>query len=478
MEKTVNITKNTSYLTLALILQKLLSFTYFTLLARDLGPENLGKYYFAISFTTVFSIFIDIGMINLLTREVAKRKTSSSELLGSVLAVKLPLVILTAAITMIATKIGGYDPLLAKLIYISLACVILDSFTTTFWAVARGFHNLIFESISSVIFMMIVMSAGLFFLYNGYGLIYLMSALLMASTFHFLYSAIVLLKKFKVSILPVFNGGLMKKMLMTTIPFGLFAVFQRLYTYLDSVLLGTLAGNEYVGYYQISFKIIFALQFLPMAFVASLYPAMSEYWHSNREQLKTTFEKALIYLMVISIPISAGVIALADKIILVFKEGYEPAILPMQIIILSVFFIFINFPIGSLLNACDRQKRNTANMIITTIASILLNIILIPRFQALGASITVLATNIFMSSLGIFWVFKIIKFDVRRVFLAFLKILLAAIVMALLVYWTKGYLNTIISILLGAFSYFLFLLLLKTIKKDEVRHICGSFLKK
>ena len=48
-EKITNIAKNTSYFTLALILQKVISFTYFILIARALGPEDLGKYYFAIS---------------------------------------------------------------------------------------------------------------------------------------------------------------------------------------------------------------------------------------------------------------------------------------------------------------------------------------------------------------------------------------------------------------------------------------------
>ena len=53
MLKINNIARNTSYLTLALILQKIISFTYFTLLARYVGPVSLGKYYFAISFTTI-----------------------------------------------------------------------------------------------------------------------------------------------------------------------------------------------------------------------------------------------------------------------------------------------------------------------------------------------------------------------------------------------------------------------------------------
>ena len=88
-KKIKNIAKNTSYLTIALIIQKVLSFSYFILLARGLGPENLGKYYFAISFTTIFAIFIDLGLVNYLTRETAKIKDKVPKLLANILGLKI-----------------------------------------------------------------------------------------------------------------------------------------------------------------------------------------------------------------------------------------------------------------------------------------------------------------------------------------------------------------------------------------------------
>lgn len=478
MEKIGNITKNTSYLTFALILQKVISFTYFTLMARNLGAEDLGKYYFALSFTTVFAIFIDIGMVNVLTREIAKKQDEAGRLLGATLAVKVPLAFLTVVITAMAVLFGGYSGEILSLIWISLACVIIDSFTTTFWAVSRGMHNLIFESVSSVLFQVIVMSFGLFFLYQGYSLVYIMSALLIASLFNFCYSSAVLMKKFKIAILPIFDKPLIIKILTITVPFGLYAIFQRLYMYLDSVLLGIFSGNEQVGYYQISFKIIFALQFLPMAFVASLYPAMSDFWKNNQAQLKISFEKALVYLMIISLPITAGVLALSDKIILIFKEGYGGAVLPMQITIISVLFMFVNFPIGSLLNACDRQKRNTINMFIVVAMSIVLNLILIPKFQAVGASITVLVTNVTMTALGLWWAFRIVPFRIGEILKIFFKISISALVMGVIIYLAKEKAHILILIPLGAIIYFFLLFIFKALKKDEVAHIYHSFLKR
>lgn len=473
-----NIAKNTSYFTSALVLQKVISFTYFTLIARALVPEDLGKYYFAISFTTIFAIFIDLGLANVLIRETAKAREKVKDLLGSVLAIKIPLAILSILSAIILVNILDYPELTKQLVYLSAICMILDSFSLTFFSVIRGFHNLIFESISSVIFQLVVIGFGLTVLYLGLGLKFLMVALVMASMFNIIYSSSLLRFKFNIKIKPIFNFDLIKAIIKIVIPFSMFAVFQRLYVYLDSVLLSVLADDKSVGLYQVAFKIVFALQFLPMAFTASLYPAFSSYWNNNKEQLVITFERAMNYLIIISLPISVGIIALADKIVLLFKSGYTEAILPLQVIMISLLFIFLNFPIGSLLNACDKQKINTRNMGIALVVSVILNLILIPKFQAVGASITVLATNFLMFVLGISYVPKIIKIRFKKIILVLLKVVLSVLIMLALILFLKHDLNIFIVVLLSGIVYFIALFLFKGFSREDVLSIFRSFLRK
>lgn len=477
-ETKTNITKNTSYIGLAMIIQKILSLSYFTILARELGPENLGRYYFAISFTTIFSIIADLGLANVLTREIAKNQPEAKKLLGSVMALKLPLALFSILAVWAAAGLFHYDTAIRNLIFVSLGCIILDSFSASFFAVSRGFHNLKYEAISAGIFHAIVIAVGLPLLFSNANLVLQMGALLAASVFQFVYSLLIVSKKIGVSVAPVYDQRLIKNILLIGLPFALYIIFQKIYFYLDSVLLERFAGAAYVGYYQISFRIVFALQFIPSALAASVYPAMSSYWLSNREQLKITFEKSIIYLSLIALPISAGVIALADKIILLFKSGYGEAVLPMQIIILSVLFIFVNFPIGSLLNACDRQKTNTRNMAIVTILSIILNLILIPHFRAIGASLTVLVTNALMTALGIYWAKKIIPFDSRKLISAGVKISLAALVMGTIVWFLKDLISVWLTIPIGALTYTVLILSFKTISRDEIAHIFNSVLRK
>ena len=131
MAKVSNIAKNTSYLTMALVLQKVISFTYFMLLARFLGPESLGKYYLAISLTTIFAIFIDLGFANVLTREVAKNQAQASKWLGNILSLKIPLSLLAFLAISIFINVSGYESLAKNLIYISCISMVLDSYTST-----------------------------------------------------------------------------------------------------------------------------------------------------------------------------------------------------------------------------------------------------------------------------------------------------------------------------------------------------------
>ena len=474
MTKIHNIARNTSYLTLALILQKIISFTYFIILTRALGLEMMGQYYAAISFTTIFAIFIDLGFANTLTREVAKHQDQAANWLGNVIALKIPLAVLTLIVAIGTALTFGYNNLGFQLILISSISMVLDSFTTTFFSAVRGFHNLKFESISSVIFQLIVLVLGYAALWFHFGVLAAMAVLAVASIYNFIYSILIVRYRLNLKWKLIYEKSFVKKIFDISWPFALFAIFQRLYLYLDSVMIGVLANYHQVGVYQIAFKIIFALQFLPMAFTASLYPAMSSYWLDNREQLVKSFERAMNYLIMISLPIIGGVIALDDKIVDLFKAGDE-ALWPLRISILALFFIFVNFPIGSLLNACDKQRRNLVFMATITVISVATNFLLIPRFQAIGASITVLVTNALMFIFGILEARKIIDYKPRKNLVTLGKSLWAAAVMTMIVYYGKVYMPILAATILGGILYFIFLYLVGGFKKEDIRSIVLSF---
>ena len=473
--KIENIAKNTSHFTLALILQKVISLSYFIIVARAVGPEDLGKYYFAISFTTIFAIFIDVGMTSVLVREVARRAYQAERYIRATLGLKIALTFLSFVTVAALINIMGYPQLTKDLVYLSSAAMILDSFTLTFFGVSRGLHNLKFESVAVVIYQLLALILGTAALQAGLSLRWLMASMVAASVANFLYAGTLIVVKWKFSIRPSFDVKLFKRIIALALPFALFGIFQRLYTYFDSILLSLLAGDTSVGLYSVAFKITFALQFLPLAFVASLYPAMSAYYAHDKQKLGDMFERAMNYLIIIALPISFGIIILADKIITIFKAGYAGSILPLQIIVASLFFIFTAYPIGSLLNACDRQRINSINMAIALGVSIACNLVLIPRYQAVGASITVLFTSVLLLALGMAQVSKLITYNYKTIGRVLGKSLVAVAAMSAGLLYVEKTLPIMVIIPLGGAVYFSLLYFIGGYSRADLISIAKSF---
>jgi len=115
---------------------------------------------------------------------------------------------------------------------------------------------------------------------------------------------------------------------------------------------------------------------------------------------------------------------------------------------------------------------------ITVAASIILNIILIPRLQAIGASITVLISSILMIILGLIQVPKIITYRPKIILKVFGKALLASALMMFFIIYLKNYLNIFIIVPPAAIIYFVILYYLKAFRKEDLISLYRSFMKK
>ena len=78
------IIKNTGLLLFSDIITKILGFFYIMYIARYLGAEGFGVLSFALAFTGIFSMFIDLGMHQLIIREVARDRSLARKYLANV----------------------------------------------------------------------------------------------------------------------------------------------------------------------------------------------------------------------------------------------------------------------------------------------------------------------------------------------------------------------------------------------------------
>lgn len=473
------IARNTIFLTLAQVFQKVLSFFYFAYLSRHLGSDNVGKYVWALSFTGIFALFIEFGMGPFLTREIARNYEKAKIYLSNVLGIKLLFTFITVIGLLITAFSLGRDQTTLNLIYLGTAIMILDSFTFSFYSIFRAYQKLHFEAIGITIYQSLIVAFGVISIMLGFFVKAVAVAILVGSIFNFVYSFSLILFKAKIKPSIKWDKEIVKNILKIAWPFAIAGVFYKLNNEMDKVLLGILAGNRYVGWYSIASKFNVSFTFIPGAFAMSFFPAMSRFFVTSKEKLARTFENAMIYLILVSLPIMAGSYVLADRIILkLYGPAFEASIAAFQIIIFGLVFVFLNYPVGNLLNACNRQTLNTINMGIATVVNIVLNIILIPRFTYLGASIASLTSAILLVSLGIPWVSKIAPYSKKLIFNKFLKILFSSIAMGLIIYLIKDNISILLLMPLGIIIYFILLIAIKGINRNDFLTLYRAVFKK
>lgn len=487
-----NVAKNTVYLFSASVAQKVFSFVYFTLIARFIGVEQTGMYVTALTLSSLFSIMTDLGLTPVLIREGAKDKSRLPSILGNVILAKVLLDLMAYGLLMLAVWLLGYGWDIRELVLFSGLVMVLDSISLCFYGALRSQQNLWYEAWGVVLGQVITVTAGGIMLWLGAPLPFLLLALGLGSLFNVVWGGGMLITKFALRPRLIFDRVLFRTIIKFALPFAFAGIFTKIYSYIDTVLLSRLLGSKAVGWYSVPYKLTFAFQFVPMAFAAALYPAMSTFFVQDKNRLKGLFEKGVIYLAMLALPISFGIGAMAEVFILkVYGPEYLPSVLPLKILLASLVFAFLDFPVGSLLNACNRQSVQTAVMGVTMVLNIVLNVILIPRLGVVGVAISALVGNFTLCILGYMWVPKIIPAPAGELWWRLAKVLLSAGLMGWVVkvmqeplskiISPEGFIHTVIFlavlIITGGVFYGLMLFVLRAVHVDEVKEILGMFKK-
>jgi O-antigen/teichoic acid export membrane protein len=463
------IVKNTAYLSFAFIGQKILSFIYFTLIARLAGVTDTGSYVFALSFTTIFSVFVDFGLAPLIQREIARAPETTRKIIGNTLAIKSLYALGTVLASLVTVHLMGLTGIVQAMIYIALALMVFDSFNLTVWSAFRGHHKLQYEAFAVIASQAITLAVGLSGLLFGVSLEILIIALLCGSVFTSIFSSI--LSKIRLGFFPfpVYAGAFKRGFIQESIPFGMSGAFTRVFSSIDSVLLRQMVGPTAVGYYAVPNKIVFALQFIPSAFAASIYPAMSSLYKKDEKKMVQVFEQSMLFLMLLSLPTAVGIFVLTPTIILeLYTKDFLSSIPAMYVLVWGVIFGFLEFPLGALINAIGQQKKNTISRGVVMGVNIGLNILLIPVLSFLGAAIAALVSYALLTCMGIYWVRSFVEVNWKALFLAFLKTAAAAVLMGVGVYLLLPYLHFSLLVLFGAVLFVFFAFVFKAVSYSQV----------
>ncbi len=448
------ISQNTSYLTIASVVQKILAFVYFTVIANSIGVEGTGKYFFALSFTTIFVVFIDLGFTNVFIREAAKSKEKVQSYLSTLLVFKLVMSVLVYLAAVFTIHILGYPFETRLLVYVSAITMVFDTVHLTLYGALRALGDLRYEGVGMAISQFATLLLGSLFLWMELPLVYLIVAFTIPSIGNVLFAATILIKVCHIPIQLRFNQALFKKLGLIAIPFAIAAVLSRIYSHADTMILSRMLGDTAVGIYSIPYKITFAFQFIPMALIAAVYPKFSELYSTDKQRLMYVFEHAMMYLLLIAVPITIGIFVLArDIITILYADAYIASIVPLQILIISLLVSFISFPIGALLNACDKQVAQTNIVAIALLVNIILNLVLIPILGVPGAAIAAVLGNVILAICGYYVASSIIPMPHIRMLHKVMKIVLSGVCMGIAVWVLRDVVPMAVSIAIGTMVY-------------------------
>ncbi|MFA6548256.1 MAG: flippase [Candidatus Magasanikbacteria bacterium] len=467
--KTFTITQNTSFLTAASILQKVISFGYFTIIARMIGVENTGVYFFAITFTTIFTVVADFGMGPVLTREVARYPDRSEQYLHTAFWSKVMFGLVSYGLVVFFINIFNYPYLIKLLVSVSGITMFFDNLHAAFYSVFRARKNLICESIGIVASQAITLIIGSVALFNHWPLYWLILAYTIPAFLNFIFSAVCLKKIYGLVYRWSFNLSIFKMFLGFALPFALAGIIGRLYSYSDSLLMSKMLSTQEMGWWSVPYKITFAFQFVPVALSASVYPVMSELFLTQKEKIGDLFLKSWRYLFTIVFPISFGLIALATPIIIkLYKPQFAPAIPVLRILLLSLIFGYLSFITGATLNASNRQKTQTSLLAFALVVNILANLLLLPRIGIIGAALSALLSNIILSVGGFWFCRHLVSINMAVLFKYLNQTFWPAAFMAGMAFYLSTKISFLIIIPLSAVVYGVLLFMSGGIDKDLI----------
>lgn len=386
MSSPERIAKNAAFLMVATASQKVLAFGAFIFVARLLGREQTGAFFYAISITSIFVTLADLGMTPVVIRAVAGNRDDGSSLLGAALRAKLvlaPLAILAALGYTLA--FGASSVILAT---VAIACLVMtaDTFHLVLYGALRGRQNLRPEALGMFVGQCLTAVASVGAAWFSFGPVGLAVALLIGSTWNVVWG-LIQLKRFEITVTKPHKRDY-RQLLKEAVPFGLAGLAVKVYSYVDTLFLKQFHGTHEVGLYAVGYKLTYALQFLPLTFTAALYPALaSAYANKHEAEIRTTFLGSLRLMAAIGFPLAAGLSALAHRIIpLVYGQEFVGGIPAFQILPWVLLPIFLDFPIGALLNATHRAHLKTTAMVVTMVINIGLNALLVPPYASVGAA--------------------------------------------------------------------------------------------
>jgi O-antigen/teichoic acid export membrane protein len=228
-----------------------------------------------------------------------------------------------------------------------------------------------------------------------------------------------------------------------------------------------------IGFYTLAYSIASKMSDITSTFSTTLMPLYSEsYGRDGLRNVGLVFVNALKYLQMLVVPLCLGGVALARPLTqLLFGAQFLSVALPLQVLLLSMSFTSIGVVISPLLYGIDKQSFIAKYGTAVAVLNIALDLILIPKYAAVGAALANCTAQIAGIVGGALYVFHCVRisFPWKTTVVIYLA---AAVAIAPVAYFARGDHRGIVllsgSVLFAAAAYMLLLVAVGELGKQDL----------
>ncbi|WP_172891195.1 flippase [Dolichospermum compactum] len=396
---------NTGWLFLGKVFRLFISLCVGTLAARYLGPDRFGTLQYALAFSSFFLPLSTSQMSKIITRDLVREPESKNKILGTAFIVQITGGILAATLSIMFIRLISPQSLY---IHLLVAIVSIKFIFNSFQPIENWFEsqvkskfqvlasNLAFVIITIIKIVLIIVKAPLFL----FAIIISLEAIIYSFILIFYYQ--------------IDNENIrnwrtdfksIKYLLQESYPQFLSATAILIYSSIDQVMLGNMVGNSSVGIYSSAVIICEAWSFLPFIISSSLYPTMIKAQNLSKSVYRKKIQKIYDLTSLLSYAIIILILPLSGFLItLLYGANYQLASSILSVYIFTSLFTFQGEVMSNWIVAEGLQKLNLYAKLIGLCANIMLNLLLIPLYQGIGAAIaTLISASIANYFCFLFW---------------------------------------------------------------------------
>jgi O-antigen/teichoic acid export membrane protein len=380
---------NFSFLSGGEIISKICTFAAFAYLARVLGPNKFGYLEFTLAIMVFFTLLVDFGSSPYGAREIAKNNEQAGNIIGNIVALRIFLAVI------------GYLLLLALVFFLPnkdahVRRLILIYGLTLFgipgslqW-VFQGFDKMKWVALGSMVRQLIFV-LGVFLLIrhaDRFWLVALVECIAVGG--YVLYNFYVFRSRIG-DLTPKISLGSLRSSFLNAMPIGLSELTWATTWYIATILLGVVVGGNMVGWFSAAHRPLMTLHTFVWLYFFNLLPSLSRCSNQPLENLQDLMRSSLRITAWVAVFVGTAGMILADSMInLIYGEEYLQTASTFKILIWVLPIALLSGHYRYALIACNHQKDEFIASACAAIVSVILGLVLIPRFAAKGAAFALL----------------------------------------------------------------------------------------